>query len=220
LHPSRSVVSISPLSFDLLNNNFLIANKANSLFIYDALSDEISKVKFDVDNNSTLVCSQCIDDQNIVIGYKNGSIYKINIEKALCSAKYKPNNKALNVLGIENLAPESPKVEKKKKTVNVKTSKSANESLAESSKAFTICEPNWNGESTYLSCLKVCNNKVAVGGFNSDLKVYDICTGQSVFAAKSTNTDWLGIKHDIWISGLDWIVSDQAEPHLLATCSR
>ncbi len=233
LHLSRGVVSISPLTFDLLNQNFLIANKANSLFTYDALTDEIQPVEYSVENKSNLVSGQCIDDQNIVIGFKNGSIYKLNIEKALCSAKYKPNSKALNMLGIENqLPPENTKTETKKKrkkqktsaetAVHLKASKTANESLqeTETNSTVTICEPNWNVEQTYLTCFKVCNNKLATGGFNSDLKVYDMSTGQSIFAAKPTNTDWLGITHDIWLSGLDWIVNDNIDPHLIATCSR
>lgn len=226
IHPSRSVVSISPLSFDLLNNNFLVANKANELFTYDALSDEINQVNYNVECKSTLVSSQCIDDQNIVIGFKNGSIYKLNIEKELCSAKYKPNSKALNTLGIENLSPDDRSAEepkkKKKKGVNLKASKTANESLQESksNNILTICEPNWNVESTYLTCFRICNNSLATGGFNSDLKVYDMNTGQSVFTAKPTNTDWLGLKHDIWLSGLDFICNEQGDPHLVATCSR
>lgn len=232
LHLSRGVVSISPLSFDVLNQNFLIANKANSLYTYDAHTDEIQPVEYSIENKSCLVSGQCIDDQNIVIGFKNGSIYKLNIEKALCSAKYKPNNKALNMLGIENQPiPENTekqtKKRKKQKTsaetaVNLKASKTANESLQEvdTSNIVTVCEPNWNVDHTHLTCFKVCNNKLATGGFNSDLKVYDMATGQSIFAAKPTNTDWLGITHDIWLSGLDWIVNDNVDPHLVATCSR
>ncbi|KAJ6217552.1 hypothetical protein RDWZM_008709 [Blomia tropicalis] len=220
LHPTKCVASISPLSFDLLNNNFLISNKANSLFIYDALTDEINNVNYHVATKSTLVCSQCIDDQNIVIGFKNGAIHRINIEKDLCSAAYKPNNKALNVLGIENMSPENHEGKSK---VNLKPSKKANqECLNEStnSNATTIFEPNWNEETTYLSCMKVRQNKLAIGGYNSDLKVFDLNTGQNIFNAKSTNTDWLGITHQIWISGLDWIGNENDSPNLVATCSR
>ena len=220
LHPSKCVVSISPLSFNLLNNNFLIANKANSLFIFDSLSDELVKVEHNIENNSSIVCSQCIDDQNIVIGFKNGSIYRINIEKDLCFATYKPNNKALNLLGIENLQPQN--IDPQNLPIDVATSKSANESInrEKNNNILNIFEPNWNIDSTYLTCFKACFNRLAIGGFNSDLKVFDITTGKNTFTAKSNNTDWLGIKHNSWISGLDWIGNGQEEPNLVATCSR
>lgn len=220
IHPSKRVVSISPLTRGSSNEYFLVGRKSGDLFIYDATTDDIKKVEYSIDHRSVLVNCQCIDDQNIVLGFKNGSTYRINIEKALCLAKYKPNSKALNVLGIDSLNPdgESSKKNKRQKTKS-KPSQNANETSEAKPDIMSIFNPNWNTDMTYLSCFKVRNGKIAIGGYNSDLKVFDIATGKNVFTAKPSNTDWLGIKHPIWISGLDWLDADD-NPHLIATCSR
>ena len=220
VHPSKSIVSISPLSSGSMNKYFLIGRKTNDLFIYDASDDHVMKVEYSVGNETTLVNCQCIDDQNVVLGFQNGSIYRINIEKALCSAQYKPNNKALHILGIENIPSQETNEPKRTKRLKTKPSKDANECVEKKSDILTIFNPNWNTEMTYLSCFKVRQEKLAVGGYNTDLKVFDIPTGKNLFSAKSNNTDWLGIKHPIWLSGLDWIGSEDSDPHLIATCSR
>ncbi|OTF70363.1 hypothetical protein BLA29_003605 [Euroglyphus maynei] len=232
-HPSKSIVSIHPLNKVHSNStevNFLIARKDHEIFLYDATTDDVLPIKYINENKTPLIGSRCIDDQNIVIGFADGSIKRINVEHDLCFARYKPNLKAINVLGIDSSETsfatfESPTPTRKRKRIenslSIKASKTANEISNEQQNILSLFQPNWNIENTYLTCFETAKNKLAIGGFNADLKVFDLNTGRSMFNAKSVNTDWLGIRHDIWISDIEWIGSEnENDSHLLATCSR
>ncbi|KAH9416468.1 WD repeat-containing protein 74 [Dermatophagoides pteronyssinus] len=235
-HPSKSIVSIHPLNkvhSKSSEQNFLIARKDHEIFIYDINTDNVESIKYINENKTPLIGCRCIDDQNIVIGFADGSIKRINVEMDLCFARYKPNLKAINLLGIDSCSDvssfatfDSPTPTRKRKRIDnnfsVKTSKTANEISDEQQNILSIFQPNWNIDHTRLTCFEATNNKLAVGGFNSDLKVFDLNTGQSLFNAKSVNTDWLGIRHDLWISDIEWIGSTENDndPNLLATCSR
>lgn len=223
VHPSKSIVSIHPLNCSSNSDQyFLISRKDREIFIYDSSSNEVHSVNYINDNKSHLIASRCVDDQNIVMGFKDGTIKRINVENFLCSAQYKPNSKAINLLGINDTTNlESPRKRKRIETnFSLKSSKIANEISNQKQNILTIQNPNWNCENTYLTCLEVNKEKLAIGGYNCDLKVFDIKTGQNIFNAKPVNTDWLGIQHAIWISGIEWIEPDSPNPHLIATCSR
>nr|XP_046919368.1 uncharacterized protein LOC124499498 [Dermatophagoides farinae] len=230
-HPSKSIVSIHPLNKVHSNSTelyFLIARKDHEIFVYDATTHEVRPIKYINENKTPLIGSRCIDDQNIVIGFKDGSIKRINVENDLCFARYKPNLKAINLLGIDSSVTSfatSPTPSRKRKRIDdsfsIKTSKTANEISNEQQNILSIFQPNWNVDNTHLTCFEALKDKLAIGGFNSDLKVFDLNTGRSVFNAKPVNTDWLGIRHDIWISDIEWIGSENGnDSHLLATCSR
>ncbi|KPM11708.1 hypothetical protein QR98_0102810 [Sarcoptes scabiei] len=226
LHPSKSIVSINQLRDSISDQYFLVARKDHEIFVYNSANGEVWPIKYINKNKSHLVGARCVDDQNIVIGFQDGLIQRINVENDLCYARYKPNSKAVNMLGInnsDNFTPsnESPRKRRRIEKNNLtKNSRTANEISNERQNIMTLQNPNWNVSNTYLTCFEVSGTKLAIGGFNCDLKVFDLHNGQSIFNAKSNNVDWLGIRHNIWLSGLEWIDSDSADPHLIATCSR
>lgn len=217
IHPTKSIVSISPLHTGLVNNYYLIATRRNELFIFDSNTDQIQSLALEVANTSPIIGCSYVDDQSVAVAFKNGGLYSVNIEKDLCAIKYNPNLKATSLLGIENVEPKlENNQQQQSQQPNLKPSKLANQK----NPVVKLYEPNWNLDTNHLTTLKVCNKKVAVGGFNCDLKVFDVLTGQVTFAAKSTNTDWLGLRHDIWLSDLAWMANDGEVSHLIATCSR
>ena len=214
LHYSKSITSISPLNLNGQKTSFLISNISRSLFYYDSQTDEIRQIDHSLDNlESSLIGSRCIDDQNVALGFKNGSIYKMNLSNVLYLNKLSP--KALNLLGVESPTP----AKRSKRTIHLNPSKNANNCEDKKNEVVKIYEPKWNEDTTYLTCFNVNKNRLAVGGFNAEMKIFDINTGQSIFSPKAKADNWFLPNREIWVSGLEWI-DNEYDTDMIATCSR
>lgn len=62
---------------------------------------------------------------------------------------------------------------------------------------------------------QVKNDKLAYGGLNIPLKIFDIEKRVKVFEADPPEKDWLGIQPDIYVSGIEYIGETR-----VATCSK
>jgi hypothetical protein len=254
-HPSKSVVSICSIE-NQFNNNimYLMANKCNSLSLYDCITNEFKNIRVGVNNESLLIGAQPINASNIVLCYENGTIHLQNIEKDLM-LKNETKKKAIKLLGLDlysnfesdsliescgksvkssissksstdckDISPK-PKpwpISSKPCPKPSQTANAISQSSISSSNTSIYC-PNWNTSSTCFTCFKVCNNNIAIAGRNVDLKVFDLNTKQNTFTAKSSSRDWLGLKQQIWVSGLDWVGGNSMtniSPSMVATCSR
>jgi hypothetical protein len=237
---------------------YLIANKCNSLALYDCITHELKNIRVGVNNESSIIGAQPINASNIVLCYENGTIHLQNIEKDLM-LRNETKKKAIKLLGLDlygnshlesdSLIESSGKSVKSslssssKSSTNCKDISSKTKSTPISSKPYpkpsqianaishpsisssntSIYSPNWNTSSTCFTCFKVCNNNIAIAGRNVDLKVFDLNTKQNTFTAKSSSRDWLGLKQQIWVSGLDWVGGNSMtniSPSMVATCSR
>lgn len=101
-----------------------------------------------------------------------------------------------------------------------------------------VFSPNWKVSSHSVTCFQVCGGKVAIGGKNIDLKVFDLTTKQCIFTGKPGKTgrsDRLFVPTPTWVSGIAWIgpvssgkgprlfhskFTPTPSPSLVATCSR
>jgi len=62
---------------------------------------------------------------------------------------------------------------------------------------------------------KAVDNKLALVGKDIPLKIFDIQTRQKIYEADPPEKDWLGIRPEVYVSGLDFLARDKA-----ATCSK
>lgn len=243
--PSKPVTCISAFEHEESNILYLITNKPNTISMYNCINNNIKLLK-SPNNESNIVGAQAIARSNIVVCYENGSIFMQNIEKDILESS-ETKKKAIKLLGLDlaseisstisNTTNSSNKSKSNStKTISSKTSTlprakpsqqanlcSSVSSSKSSSSLATIFSPNWNTSSTSLTCFKTCNNRLAIAGRNVDLKVFDLSTKQCIFTAKSSNRDWLGIKHQTWVSDLDWVggnLRTNTQPSMIATCSR
>ena len=101
-----------------------------------------------------------------------------------------------------------------------------------------VFSPNWKVSSHSVTCFQVCGGKVAIGGRNIGLRVFDLTTRLCVFTGKPGKTgrsDRLFVPTPTWVSGIAWIgpvssgkgprlfhskFTPTPTPSLVATCSR
>ncbi|XP_054153318.1 uncharacterized protein LOC128952020 [Oppia nitens] len=247
IHHSKSVSSITCLHNNNNDNHcsdYLIANKCHSLSIYNSVSNHLHRFRVGVNNESFLMGAQPIDDNNIVVCYENGSVFIRNIEKELIQLS-ENKKKAIKLLGLDLISTTTSKpddsVEKRKISKSVQCSNGKDVLTPKSTKPCTkpskyvntessvitsctpIFNPNYNTANTHLTSFKVNDHMLAIGGKNIDLKVFDLNTKQSIFNAKPLSNDWLGIKQETWISGVEWVGGNSKSnecPSWVATCSR
>ncbi|RWS24149.1 hypothetical protein B4U80_04572 [Leptotrombidium deliense] len=211
--------------------------------VFNSVTHQLHDIKC-VKNDLTLVGGEPINRNNIVVCYDNGTIDVQNIDKTLLETCADSKKKALRLLGLDlnnDSEEQSPKscrsadsIAGKSKHSNISSAKSKSSTVTSTSTASSslssshsfsssVFSPNWNSSSTTLGCFKVCGNRLAIAGKNTDLKVFDLNTKQCIFTAKSTNKDWLGLKTPIWVSDLDWIGPIPklcSTPSMIVTCSR
>lgn len=240
VHPSRAVASIWSLDSESSHCiDLLIGRKNNSLSLYNCVSNHLQPIRVGVNNESLLVSAQPVDANNIVLCYENGSVIVKNIEKELNQSS-EGKKKALKLLGLDLLSNNSESSEKRKVSKSVqcsngkdvltqsckpsaKPSKLVNSESSITTSCTTILNPNYNTSNTYLTSSKVCNDMLAIAGMNVDLKVLDLNTKQTIFSAKPLSNDWLGLKQQTWVSGVEWVGGNSKSnesPSWVATCSR
>ena len=246
-HPTKSVASICCLQNQNQNDNcsdFLIANKHNILSLYNCISNHLEPIRIGVNNESSLVGAQPVDQNNIVLCYENGSIIVKNIEKDLIKTNDN-RKKAMKLLGLDlfpehSLSDSNDMKRKVSKSVQCsngkdvltprssrkpcsKPSKLVNSESSITTSCTTIFDPNYNTSNSCLTSFKVCNDMLAIAGKNVDLKVFDLTTKQAIYTAKPLSHDWLGLKQQTWVSGVDWLggnTKNNSDPSWVATCSR
>lgn len=59
-----------------------------------------------------------------------------------------------------------------------------------------------------VECFDVKGTRVAIGGKENRLRVYDVCSRQKVFEARNPPDDWLCLKVPMWISGLKFMAGE------------
>ena len=235
IHPTKSVASICSLQNS--SNDFLIANKNNSLSLYSCVSNDLDPIRIGFNNESPLVGAQPVDQNNIVLCYENGSVIVKNIERELIQSN-ESRKKAMKLLGLDLLT-ESDSKRKVSKSVqcsngkdvltprsskpSAKPSKLVNSESSITTSCTTIYNPNYNTSNSCITSFKICNDMLAIAGKNVDLKVFDLTTKQPIFTAKTLPHDWLGLKQQTWVSGVDWVggnTKSNSCPSWVATCSR
>ncbi|XP_015783031.1 uncharacterized protein LOC107360823 [Tetranychus urticae] len=218
---------------------YLIASRPNHIYLYNSYNQMFATIANPVEGN--LVGSLPLNGNKIISCYDNGTVNIQNIETDLIAISSRSSAKACKVLGIGADLKEAdhsddgdacgPRASKKIKKSHSK-SKENKEKDSSASTITTIFSPNWQPSNVCLTCFKVQDDRVAIGGKNFDMRVFDLNTKQCIFTAKSQNRDWLGIKHKVWTSDLDWIGPFSGKqssinsstlitsPSMIATCSR
>ena len=243
VHPSKAVASIWSLDSESKHClDFVIGHKNNSLSLYNCVSNHLQPIRVGVNNESLLVSAQPVNANNVVLCYENGSVIMKNIDKELVQSNEGKKN-AMKLLGLDLFHSDSVVESTDKRNVSKsvqcsngkdvltprsckpssKPSKLVNSESSITASCTTILNPSYNTSNTYLTSSKVCNDMIAIAGMNVDLKVLDLNTKQTIFTAKPLSNDWLGLKQQTWISGVEWVGGNSKSnesPSWVATCSR
>ncbi|XP_053208899.1 uncharacterized protein LOC128392837 isoform X2 [Panonychus citri] len=188
---------------------YLIASRPNHIYLYNSYNQRFATIANPVEGN--LIGSLPLSGNRIISCYDNGTINVQNIETYLIAISSRSSKKACKILGIGTETTEAdhsdddgdeggPSASKK-----IKKSHTKSKGIKKDSTITTIFSPNWQPSNVCLTCFKVQDNRVAIGGKNFDMRVFDLNTKQCIFTAKSQKRDWLGIRHKVWTSDLDWI---------------
>ncbi|XP_074593271.1 WD repeat domain 74 lethal (2) k09848 [Brevipalpus obovatus] len=236
---SKSVVdSAKNTPFDECKYIYLIASRPNHIYLYNSYTEQFSSISYMNDElnglNGNLVGAAPIGSNNFVSCYENGRVIVHNIETDILSLSSQSKSKAMKLLGIETdhqtLLPRSsqscePNSKKRFKKDHHKPDSGGKSKISPSSPGSTpttIFSPNWQPSNTCLTCFKVCDNRIAIGGKNVDLRVLDMTTQKCIFTARSQSKDFLGLRNKIWISDVDWMgpLYQSTSPTMISACSR